>query len=80
MYKGRLVLPTVCPARQESINISNENKHVQSAKLGARPTLQAMIKVNVCCVQLAKRLHELAVQSVEIVVRASMVMAAKNVK
>ena len=34
--------------------------------------------MNVYCVPLAKRLHELAVQSVKIVVRADTVMGAKN--
>ena len=38
------------------------------------------MKVNVCCVLLVRRLHELAVQSVKIVVLEDMVMVAKNVK
>jgi len=64
--------------RQESINILKEKKHVRSVKLDVRPTLQATIKVNVCCVPLVKRLHDLVVQSVKIVVLASMVVVAKN--
>jgi hypothetical protein len=34
--------------------------------------------MNVCCVLLVKRLHELAAQSVKIVVRVDMAMVAKN--
>ena len=48
--------------------------------MDVRPTLQATIKVNVCCVSLVKRLHDLVVQSVKIVVLASMAMIAKNAK
>jgi len=48
--------------------------------LDVPPTLQATIKVNVCYVLLVRRLHELAVQSVKIVVLEDMVMVAKNVK
>ena len=39
-----------------------------------------MIKVNVRCVPLVRRLHELALQSVKIVVLEDMVMVAKHVK
>ena len=48
--------------------------------MDVRPTLQATIKMNVCCVLLAKRLHELVVQNVKIVVLEDMVIVAKNVK
>ena len=73
------MLHTVCHARQESINISKEKKSAQIAKSDARPTLQATIKLNVCGVLSVKRLHELEVQSVKIVVLASTVMVVKNV-
>jgi len=74
-----VVLHTVCHARQESINISKEKKSAQIAKSDARRTLQGTIKLNVCCVMSVKRLHELEVQSVKIVVLASTVMVVKNV-
>ena len=67
-------------ARQENINISKEKKSVQIVKLDVRPTLQAMIKTNVCCVLLVNRLHEMVVQNVKIVVLEDMVIVAKNVK
>ena len=66
--------------RQESINILKEKKHVRSVKLDVRPTLQATIKTNVCCVLLVKRLQELAVQNVKIVVLEDMVMVASSAK
>ena len=39
-----------------------------------------MIKTNVCCVLSVRRLHELVVQNVKIVVLEDMVIVAKNVK
>ena len=56
----------------ENIKTLKEKKHVHCAKLDVRPTLQAMIKVNVYYVLSVKRLHVLAVQSVKIVVLAGM--------
>jgi hypothetical protein len=38
-----------------------------------------MMKVNVCCVLSVRRLHELAVLNVKIVVLEDMVLVAKNV-
>jgi hypothetical protein len=65
---------------QENTNISKEHKHVRTVKLDVRPTLLVTIKANVCCVPSVKRLHELAVQSVKIVVQASMVKGVKCAK
>jgi len=71
---------TVFHAHQESINTLKEKKHVWIVKLDVRPTLSATIKVNVCSVPLVKRLHELVVQSVRIVVLAGMAMSVSCAK
>ena len=48
--------------------------------MDVRPTLQATIKVNVCCVLSVKRLHELVVQNVKIVVLECLAMVASSAK
>ena len=67
-------------AHLENINTLKEKKSVQIVRWDVRRTLSVTIKVNVCCVPSVKRLHEMVVQSVKIVVLASMVMVAKNAK
>ena len=57
-----------------------EKKHVQIVIWDVRQTLLGMMKVNVCCVLSVRRLHELAVLNVKIVVLEDTVMVAKNVK
>ena len=66
--------------RLANIKTLKEKRNVLIAKLDVRQTLLGTIKANVCCVPLVKRLHELVVQSVRIVVPVGMAMAAKNVK
>ena len=61
-------------------SIAKEKKHVWIVKLDVRPTLSATIKVNVCSVPLVKRLHELVVQSVRIVMLAGMAMSVSCAK
>jgi hypothetical protein len=80
LYRQKLVQRIVFRARQESINIRKEKKSVQIVKLDVQQTLLETIKAIVCCVPLVKRLHDLAVQSVKIVVLAGMVLIVKNVK
>jgi hypothetical protein len=65
---------------QESINILKGKRHAQIVRWDVRRTLSVTIKVNVCCVPLVKKLHDLVVQSVKIVVLASMVMVVKHAK
>jgi hypothetical protein len=67
-------------AHLENTNTLKEKKSVQIVRWDARRTLSVTMKANVCCVPLVKKLHELVVQSVKIVVLADMVTVAKNVK
>jgi len=79
MHVRKLVQRTAFHVRLGSIKTTQERLHVWIVKLDVQPALQVTTRVNVYCVLLANKRHELVALNVKIVVLVNTAMAAKNV-